>query len=238
MAEGADRIVAAQGLAHGASLEIVLPSPRADYETDFESEASKRAFRDLLKSADAVFELASPPGRLGEKRGYEAAGLVMLAHADVLITIWDEDEAAGIGGTGAIVERAVNEGAPVLLINPAAPDKVRLLWTGDVLMPPAMTRIEALPVRDGFEALQKVVTTLVAPPSDAKARDLNFQRRFGGADRAEPARPMTASTVALPASATSQPRTRSAPAFGWRRWRRSGRPSRTRRARRAIRGLP
>jgi hypothetical protein len=171
LAEGADRIVATQGLAHGAALEIVLPAPRADYETDFETKESKDAFRALLKAAKSVFELENSPGRLGEKRGYEAAGLIMLAHTDVLITVWNEEEAEGIGGTGAIVEHAVNEGAPVLLINPAAPDKVRLLWTGDVLMPPAMTRIEVLPHRDGFEALPKVVATLVAPPSDTEARD-------------------------------------------------------------------
>lgn len=171
LAEGADRIVAEQALARGAVLESVLPAPRADYATDFEGEVSRAAFDQFLKRAHAVFELDDSPGRFGEKRGYEAAGLIMLARSDLLITVWDEGEAAGVGGTAAIVEHAVNEGAPVFLINPAQPDQVRLLWTGDMPMPPAMARIEALPHRDGFSALPKVVATLAAPPAQTEARD-------------------------------------------------------------------
>ena len=32
-------------------------------------------------------------------------------------------------------QQAVSEGAPVLLINPATPGEVRLLWTGDLELP-------------------------------------------------------------------------------------------------------
>jgi len=121
LAEGADRIVAERGLAAGAALEVVLPAPRAEYELDFPTADSKADFRGLLARSAAVFELEATGGAFGEKRGYEAAGLIMLAHSDLLIAIWDEGEAAGIGGTAAIVEHAVNEGAPVMLINPATP---------------------------------------------------------------------------------------------------------------------
>ncbi|HLI65615.1 MAG TPA: hypothetical protein VKU90_04550 [Caulobacteraceae bacterium] len=164
LAEGADRIVAERGLEAGATLEVVLPAPRAEYETDFEDPASKAGYQALLARATSVFELEATPGALGGKRGYEAAGLVMLAHTDLLIAIWDEGEPAGIGGTGAIVEHAVNEGCPVMLINPAAPDTIRLLWTGDAVLPPAKVRLEQLADRDGLAATPDVVATLVAPP--------------------------------------------------------------------------
>ena len=111
LAEGADRIVAEGGLAAGAVLEVILPAARDAYERDFETAQSKSDYRDLLGMARSVFELDTPSGALAEKRGYEAAGLVMLAQTDVLIAIWNEGEAAGIGGTGAIVQQSRQRGA-------------------------------------------------------------------------------------------------------------------------------
>ena len=170
LAEGADRYVAEAGLAIGAALEVVLPSGRAIYERDFETPESKTEFRRLLSRARTVFELDNPAGALGEKRGYEAAGLIMLAHADILIAVWDEGEAAGIGGTGSIVEQAVTEGAPILLINPTAPDEAKLLWTGDMDLPPAKVRTEDLPTSEAFAALPDLLGALIAPPADAATR--------------------------------------------------------------------
>jgi hypothetical protein len=167
LAEGADRIVAEAGLAIGAALEVVLPAERNFYERDFESAGSKAQYRALLNRARSVFELDNPDGTLAEKRGYEAAGLVMLAHADILIAIWDEGEAAGIGGTANIVQQAVSEGMPILVVNPARPKEARLLWTGDMELPPATVRTEDLPTSDAFEALPEVIEALVAPPADA-----------------------------------------------------------------------
>jgi hypothetical protein len=189
LAEGADRIVAEAGLAASARLEVVLPAPKAIYQRDFATEASKAEFLALLSRASSVFELDVAAGPLGAKRGYEAAGLAMLAHADLLIAVWDEGEAAGIGGTAVIVERAVNEGAPVLLINPAASDEARLLWTGDMGAPPAETRLEILPHRPAGPALEQVVRALVAPPRDGRAAmalQTFYRERPSAADRGEP----------------------------------------------------
>lgn len=169
LAEGADRMVAEAGLRAGARLEAVLPLPRAQYEDDFETPASKAAFAALLGRAGSVFELDQPAGALARKRGYEAAGLVMLAHCDILVAVWDEGEAAGIGGTAEIVEHAVSEGAPVVLINPAAPEDARLLWTGDVDVAPGQVRIEDLPHRDAFALLPQVLHALIAPPAEPES---------------------------------------------------------------------
>ncbi|HXQ45542.1 MAG TPA: hypothetical protein VN806_02945 [Caulobacteraceae bacterium] len=170
LAEGADRIVAELGLACGSMLEVVLPGPRAEYALDFESAASKAAFHELLGKAQSVFELESAPGELGKPRGYEAAGLIMLAHSDLLIAIWDGGESGGIGGTAEIVEQAVNGGCPVMVISPSAPERVRLLWTGDDPLPPHKTRVEQMPDRDGLHALPSLMTLLAAPPRERSAR--------------------------------------------------------------------
>jgi hypothetical protein len=191
LAEGADRIVAEAGLRAGARLEVVLPLTRADYEQDFETEASRAIFRGLLDAAASVFELERSPGPLGRKRGYEAAGLIMLAHADLLIAIWDQGEAEGLGGTANVVAEAVGEGAPVILIDPKAPEDIRLIWTGDQDPPPLQARIEDLPRRDALPLIPELVRTLIAPPSDALAQsdlrafheDAAAQRSGDTADR-------------------------------------------------------
>jgi hypothetical protein len=170
LAEGADRIVAEVGLGLSAALEVVLPAARDFYEHDFPTMESKAAYRALLAEARSVFELDTPDGTLAEKRGYEAAGLVMLARSDLLIAIWDEGEAAGIGGTANIVQQAVSEGMPILLINPATPSEARLLWTGDMDLPPAKVRTEDLPASDAFAALTHVIGTLITPPADTSTR--------------------------------------------------------------------
>jgi hypothetical protein len=55
LAEGADRLVARRVLARpGARLIAVLPLPRLDYMTDFESQGSREEFLALLGEAEAV----------------------------------------------------------------------------------------------------------------------------------------------------------------------------------------
>jgi hypothetical protein len=171
LAEGADRIVAQEGLEAGAVLDAVLPANQGAYEKDFESEKSKLEFRDLLGQARSVFQLAAPDGALKEKRGYQAAGWTMLAHADLLIAVWDEAEGAGIGGTAEIVEQAFADGAPILLINPATPSEAHLLWTGPMEPPSTGARVEEAPRKEAFAEIPKLVQALVAPPADRTTDD-------------------------------------------------------------------
>ena len=128
LAEGSDRIVAAAGLAAGFALQVVLPFNRAEYARDFETQASRREFEQLLDRARDVFEL---DGAADERpRAYEAAGLFMLANIDVLIAIWDGEVAAGVGGTAQIVERAIADGIAVVWIEPTHPNAIQISWPG------------------------------------------------------------------------------------------------------------
>ncbi len=120
LAEGSDRLVAEAGLAAGFRLEVVLPVGRTEYAHDFPTETSQAAFQNLLDRASAVFELDGVPE--DRPRAYEAAGFVMLANIDVLIAIWDGNDAAGIGGTAQIVSRALADGIPIVWIEPANPE--------------------------------------------------------------------------------------------------------------------
>ncbi len=134
LAEGADRIVAAAGLAAGFLLQVVLPFRRAEYALDFETQTSRTEYEQLLARACDVFEL---DGDADERpRAYETAGLFMLANIDVLIAIWDGEVAAGIGGTAQIVERAIADGLVVVWIEPTHPNATQISLPGSSAAPP------------------------------------------------------------------------------------------------------
>ena len=128
LAEGSDRIVAEAGLAAGFALQVVLPFRRAEYALDFETQASRTEFKQLLARAGDVFELDG--GADERPHAYEAAGLFMLANVDVLIAIWDGEVAAGIGGTAQIVERAIADGLVVVWIEPTHPNATQISLPG------------------------------------------------------------------------------------------------------------
>ena len=180
VAEGADRLVAEVGQAAGFGLEMVLPFARAEYAKDFETAESQAHYERLLGRASAVFELDG--SHTDRPRAYEAAGLVMLANCDLLIAIWDGEEAAGIGGTAHIVSGAIANGIPVVWIKPASPDVTKISWAAPGNIPPA----NALPVenfRDGNEAeLKQALAEIIAPPRQQRARDA-FKRYLNEKER-------------------------------------------------------
>jgi hypothetical protein len=111
LAEGADRLAAAQALALGYQLEAPLPFSAAEYEKDFP--ASVTDFRALLAAAGPrVLELDGARGT-AENASYEAVGRLVARNCDLLIAIWDGGPSKGRGGTGDIVQYALRHDQPV-----------------------------------------------------------------------------------------------------------------------------
>src|SRR5919202_4996272 len=104
LAEGADRLVARMVLADPETLlEVALPLPLYDYQTDFTTEESKREFQNLLARAVRVVELPECETRA---EAYEQAGQYVVERCDVLIALWDGQPSRGRGGTAEIVQWA------------------------------------------------------------------------------------------------------------------------------------
>ena len=111
LAEGADRLVAEEARALGIPLIVPLPFGADDYEEDFESEASRQAFRELCLSAE-VIELPLLPGdtsetiAAGARRDahYARLGIFICAHCHVLLALWDGKPSEQLGGTAQVVE--------------------------------------------------------------------------------------------------------------------------------------
>ena len=125
LAEGADRLVAETVLARpGSQLEIPLPLPVGDYQTDFKSEESKAAFGKLCSQASLIIRA---PGFESRESAYEWAGLTMVGRSDIVIALWDGQRSRGVGGTAGIVTLARRYGRPVVHIPTGNAQEIRVL---------------------------------------------------------------------------------------------------------------
>lgn len=114
LAEGADRLAAKRILRRpGAQLVVPLPVSQEDYLSDFKSTESITEFQALLSQADQVFTLPPSPTR---EDAFAAVGTYILEHSDVILVLWDGQEAQGIGGTGEIAGTARLIGKPMAWI--------------------------------------------------------------------------------------------------------------------------
>jgi hypothetical protein len=119
LAEGADRLVARVALSMGLDIVVPLPLPLDEYRRDFESEASRREFDDMLGRACAVVEVGlmpgvsaaslSDPAARGEQ--YALAGAYLVRHCQLLIALWNGGDKEKAGGTGQTVSFQT-EGVP------------------------------------------------------------------------------------------------------------------------------
>jgi len=122
LAEGADRLVARVGLAHGARLIAALPLPVDEYRRDFDPgivPGNMSEFDELLERAMAVPVMPFGSGNSLEavrtdadqrRAQYRAAGKFIAKHCNVLIALWDGDDKSGAAGGTAEVVRFKREG--------------------------------------------------------------------------------------------------------------------------------
>jgi hypothetical protein len=128
LAEGSDRIVAEEGLLLGYALHALLPFPREQYLQDFPTAESRRAFERLLAAATGVVELAGRRRQAPvETDAYVAVGRRLVAESDLLLAVWNGQEASGAGGTGQVVLDAVHQHLLTIWIRARPPHAASLL---------------------------------------------------------------------------------------------------------------
>ena len=174
LAEGADRTAAEAALSTGFMLDVVLPFPAESYEDDFKTPVSRAAFRDLLRRARSILTL--PGSRENAPRAYEAVGLTILNHSDILLAIWDGGPSAGRGGTTNMLLAAGRAGIPIVHVDAKAENPARVLWSGLRDLPMPVEAIEDLPAADIDQALPALVEELVRPPAAPSER--SFLSRY------------------------------------------------------------
>ncbi len=125
LAEGADRIVAEEALGLGYELQCPLPFELSQYEQDFDSSASLTEFSSLLSRATTIFELDGD--REQRRLAYQEVGRTVLSQSDILVAIWNGKEPQGQGGTGEIVQEAIQRKIPTCWIQAQKPHLINLL---------------------------------------------------------------------------------------------------------------
>lgn len=163
LADGADQLAARLALDLGYSLEAILPFPADVYATDFADPADADAFVDLSDRASATLEL--PGDRAHALDAYVNAGRAVIAHADVIVALWDGEPARGRGGTAEIVEHALRRGLPVIHVHTDAARTPRILWASYDEPPLDVLDFCDAPHR-AFDAAEteRLLTAILAPP--------------------------------------------------------------------------
>jgi hypothetical protein len=128
LAEGADQIVAREALKSGFTLECPLPFPRDEYARDFSTDAARAEYFALLSLAATVVELGGSRETPEQADvAYTAVGAFMVSKADVMLAIWDGKRARGDGGTGHVVQMALDAEVPVIWIDATTPHDVSVI---------------------------------------------------------------------------------------------------------------
>jgi hypothetical protein len=124
LAEGADLLGMQAGLDCGAELVGVLPFDEQSYRDAFASAPSRALFDNVWSKLSSIVVLG---GFVGDDASYEQANRAILDRSDVVIAVWDGDPARGRGGTGDVVQDALDRGLPVIVIRPDAETTPKLL---------------------------------------------------------------------------------------------------------------
>ena len=114
LAEGADCMVVEEAMTRfNVTLLAVLPAPEEQYFSTFIDKIEKTKAETFLKKAKKIIMPASST----IERAYQIAGQYIVTHSDIMIAIWDGQDAQGIGGSGEIVALARAQGKPIAWIH-------------------------------------------------------------------------------------------------------------------------
>lgn len=113
IAIGADQLFADAVLQHGGALEVVIPF--VGYESVFSEGHDRQEYFRLLESASKQ-EVLEKHG--SDEEAYLAAGQRVVDRSELLVAVWDGRPAGGIGGTGDVVNYAMQQGKRIIHLNP------------------------------------------------------------------------------------------------------------------------
>ncbi len=121
LAKGADQLFVEILLEQHMPFDFISPSDK--YDTTFNNESDYLKFKRLNQLADAVTNLAfKEPG----EEAFYAAGREVVNRSELIIAVWDGKKAKGLGGTGDIVQYAIQGKKKVVHINPITATKMIL----------------------------------------------------------------------------------------------------------------
>lgn len=122
LAAGADQVFARLILELGGDLYVVVPF--AGYERSFQEQHGREEYKRLLGRAT---EFETLPPQATDEESYFAAGKRVVDLSEVMLAVWNGEEAAGLGGTGDVVAYALAHRTRVIHINPVTRETSELM---------------------------------------------------------------------------------------------------------------
>jgi hypothetical protein len=113
-ASGADTLFVEAVARQNLPYLLVLPFSQSRFQQDFDS-ADWQRILPLIEQAARVDELA---GGGSSSEAYMETGVLTVDRADVMVVVWDGKPAAGLGGTGDVVNYTRALGKPLLIVDP------------------------------------------------------------------------------------------------------------------------
>lgn len=121
IAEGTDTLCVEVASELGIPVHILLPLPENEFQKDFSSPATWERSKKQLEQASVTpgnNSVRMIEGQHSRPECYFDQGVSMLEVVDMLIAVWNEQPAKGLGGTAQMVSQAHAIGTPVIQINP------------------------------------------------------------------------------------------------------------------------
>ncbi len=121
LAAGADQLYAELLTSRGIPYTPILPCRR--YEEAFADACAREWFNRLLSAAPKIVWLDFD--RPSQAAFFEA-GKEVVDRSDLLFAVWDGQAARGIGGTADVVAYALSRGKPIVHLNPATDEVLKI----------------------------------------------------------------------------------------------------------------
>ncbi|MEP9387291.1 DUF4231 domain-containing protein [Mesorhizobium sp. KR9-304] len=159
LAEGADIIGASEAMRRSVPVAVILPGSIRAYRSTFERQQWLDRFDATIADAHSVTEL---PYEVIDAADYERANGFILAQSDLLLAVWDGKPARGRGGTGSVVQDALDRKIPVVVIDPVLAGEASVIVDPAAAMLPG--RVYDLPRVPVQTALTRLVASVLRPP--------------------------------------------------------------------------
>ena len=172
LASGSDQWAAEVAFKLGYELHAIIPFSKDEYREDFKETGDEDAFDKLLGLATAVLELDGKIEsdkelklRKPDSHSYEAVGRALLNQTDLLIAVWDGKDSQGKGGTGYVVNEALQMRIPVVFIPWKPIDKIQLQ------LPPWRIMEETADLQGNSDRLSELIVQMLLPPEEARSSE-------------------------------------------------------------------
>ncbi|MGH8202979.1 MAG: hypothetical protein ACREST_00125, partial [Steroidobacteraceae bacterium] len=141
IANGSDQLFVREARDIGLSWHAILPLPRAEFARDF-TPAEWTAVEATLTDADHVRIITENGDR---EDAYLDCGIETVNEADVILAVWDGNNARGKGGTAEVVQYAKATGKPVMIVDAATHEVRRENWDRLERVDPVLADLNGLP---------------------------------------------------------------------------------------------